>query len=139
MTPTLYLYLLKIVIWVVFSVVSSQNLQIWMETASYACQHITLWENLFALKNTKIAKPVLTMNRFYNYDDILPGKAEYHSETEIWIHFSPITIAGYLKLNGFFCACRYFCTTCCSVRRLTTINLKAWYSLGFSVDFNWRF
>ena len=33
-------------------------------------------------------------------------------------------MAGYPKLNGFFCVCRYFCMKCCSARRLTTIDFK---------------
>ena len=48
----------------------------------------------------------------------------YHSESKIRRHFSPATMAGYPKVNDFFCGSRYFCIKCCSVRRLTTIDVK---------------
>ena len=51
-------------------------------------------------------------------------KLKYYSERKIWRHFSPATMAGYPKLNGFFSAYRYFCITCCSNRRLATIGFK---------------
>ena len=42
------------------------------------------------MKNTKIADPVLTMNGFYDQDDILRKKVvrRYHSEIMIWRHLS---------------------------------------------------
>ena len=74
------------------------------------------------MKNIKIADPVVIMNSFYDKDDILQKKKlSYHSDSKIQRHFFPATIAGYPKLNGFFCACRYFCIKCCSARSLTTI------------------
>ena len=66
------------------------------------------------MKNIKIADPVLPTKSFYDKDDILQKKKlRHHSESKIWKHFSPATMAGYQKLNGFFCAFHYFCITCC--------------------------
>ena len=58
-----------------------------------------------------------------------PKKIKYYSESKIWRHFSPATIAGYPKLNCFFSAYPYFCITCYSDRRLTTINFKELFYL----------
>ena len=51
-------------------------------------------------------------------------KLKYFSESKIWRHFSPATMAGYPKLDAFSSAYRYFCITCCSDSRLTTIDFK---------------
>ena len=49
---------------------------------------------------------------------------DYHRSISLLCYMFYFTMAGYLKLNGFFCACCYFCITCCSARRLTTIDVK---------------
>ena len=46
------------------------------------------------MRNIKIAGPVLTMDSFYDYDDILQKKKlRYHSESKIRRHFYPATLA----------------------------------------------
>ena len=54
----------------------------------------------------------------------------------IWKHFSPATMGGYAKLNGFFSAYRYFRITRYSDRRLTTFDFKdLLYLMSFFLSF----
>ena len=77
------------------------------------------------MKNIKIVDPVFTMNSFYDWDDILQKKKwKHNSGSKIRRHSSPAKMTGWPKLNGFFCACRYFFIKCCSARRLTTTDFK---------------
>ena len=79
------------------------------------------------VKNAKIADLILSINSSNMTKMIfckIKNKMKYHSDSKIWRHFSPATMAGYPKLKCFFSAYRYFCITYCSNRRLTTIEFK---------------
>ena len=56
-------------------------------------------------------------------------KLRYHPESKIRRNFSPATMGGWPKLNGFFCACRYFCIKFCSAN-----CTKYWLTIHW---FNW--
>ena len=46
-------------------------------------------------KNIKIADPIITINSFFDLDNILQKKKlRYHSESKIRRHLCPATIAG---------------------------------------------
>ena len=87
------------------------------------------------MKNNKIADPVFTMLVFTTKMIFKKKKVRHHSESKTWRHFSPATMAGYPKLNGFFCACRNFFITCCSARHLTTTDFKGLLYLMSSLFF----
>ena len=100
-----------------------------MKVARHEWLDIASWEDFFffkTMKNIKIVDSVFTMNSFYDWDDISQKKKKWkhNSGSKIRRHSSPATMTGWPKLNGFFCACRYFFIKYCSARRLTTTDFK---------------
>ena len=101
-----------------------------MKIVNHAWLEIAPWEISLpfkTMKNTKIKirDLVLIINIFTTKMIYFKKKKKVEMPLrKIRKHFSSATMSDYPKLNGFFCACRYFCIKCCSARRQTTINFK---------------
>ena len=124
---SVYLYLLRIIIRIVFFsniFIKPENIneksQPCMTRVCSPGKFLCLLKQWRILKlQTQLSSWIVFTTKMIFYKN----KLRYHSDSKIQRHFFPATIAGYPKLNGFFCACRYFRIKCCSARSLTTIWL----------------
>ena len=112
-----------------------------MKIASHAWLEIAPWKMSLSfkkMKNIKIVHQVFTINNFTTKMIFYKKKNNLwcHSEGKIWRHFSPATMDGFPILNGFFCACRYFCIKYCSAKCRTTTDFnRLLYLMCFFIFF----